>query len=102
MTREKVAQILNGLFPEIKARSGYIGNCSPCGKYDGRAYRIFTKIDIGMSIFGEPQFLSINLPDGEVTALTVARCVSDVLRWDNRQSVSPAVAQILSAVRYAA
>lgn len=100
MTHEQVAQILNRLFPGIEAKSGYIGNCSPDGKYDDRAFRIFTKIDIGNSIWGTPETLSINIPRGEATAVTLTQCILQVLRWDNRQSVSPAVAQILNAIRY--
>ena len=95
-SHEQAANILNKIFPGIEAHSGYIGNCSPCGSYDNRSFRIFTNIDIG----GVNRF-SIDIPAGEVSATTLARCVLMILRWDNRQTVSPAVAQMINAVRHA-
>jgi hypothetical protein len=97
MTHAQVAELLNRLFPNIEARSGYIGNCSPIGKYDDRLFRIFTNIDVG----GWNSF-SIDLPAGDAGASDVVRCVLQVLRWDKRQEVSPSVAQMLNAVRHAA
>ena len=102
MNHDQGAQILNRLFPGIEARSGYIGNCSPCGTHDDRAFRIFTKIDIRNPIWGTRETLSINVAAGEATAMTDAQCALQILRCDNRQRVSPAVAQVLNAVRYAA
>lgn len=97
MTHTQVAETLNRLFPSIEASSGYIGNCSPCGSYDNRSFKIFTNIDIG-----GVNSLSIDIPAGPVSAATLVRCVLIILRWDNRQEVSPSVAQMLNAVRHAA
>ena len=93
-SHEQAANILNKIFPGIEARSGYLGNIERWG--DDRLFRIFTNIDIG----GVNNF-SIDIPAGPVSAATLVRCVLMILRWDNRQTVSPAVAQMLNAVRHA-
>ena len=98
MTRDQAAEILNKLFPGIKARAGYIGNVGVYG--DDRSFRIFTNIGIGNDYWNKPQVLSINIPAGEVSAETLTRCVLQVLRYDSSQSVSCAVSQMLTAVQY--
>jgi hypothetical protein len=94
-SHEQAANILNKIFPNIEARSGYIGNCSLTGSYDNRSFKIFTNVDIGGI-----QPLSINLPAGDVSGLTIARMINTVLMANNTKTVSPAVAQMLNAVRY--
>ena len=88
MSHCKVADILNKIFPGIEARAGYIGSDeNPC-------FKIFTNIDIGMN-----QRLNIELPDGVVSAATIARVIGHVMMF-NKATLSPAVAQMVTAVEY--
>jgi hypothetical protein len=57
---------------------------------------IFTNIDIGMN-----QPLSLSIPEGDVSALTIVQLIKQIMRMNNTKTVSPAVAQMLNAVRYA-
>lgn len=90
MSHCEVADILNKIFPGIEARAGYIGSDeNPC-------FKIFTNIDIGMN-----QTLSLSVPEGKITAMTIIQLIRAIMRMNNTKTVSPAVAQMLNAVRYA-
>lgn len=94
-SHQEAANILNKIFPGLEARAGYIGNCSPCGSNDDRCFKIFTKLDIG-----GVNPLSIELPAGDVSAATIARLIGRVMMFNNTKTISPAVAQMVTAVEY--
>ena len=95
MTHSQTAELLRNIFKGVTFKNGYIGNCSPCGTHDNRSFMIFTGIDIP-SDWGGRETLSLNLPDGNVTAATLSRLVRTVIRYSNL-TVSCSLAQMLNA-----
>ena len=90
ITHQEATNKLNKIFPGIRARCGYIGNCSPCGTRDDRCFRIWTTIDTG-----DRYCLSMDIPTGKVSAAVMVGLIRKVLRFSKLRT-TPAVAQMLS------